>query len=66
METAAGITSNLLGEHVEGTTNAMSMICLTEMSAVSKDMDTYTRRVPLGVCARYVMHPRLCLAILTS
>ncbi|KZP10557.1 Methylmalonate-semialdehyde dehydrogenase [Athelia psychrophila] len=35
VETAAGITSNLLGDHME----------------VSKDMDTYTRRVPLGVCA---------------
>jgi malonate-semialdehyde dehydrogenase (acetylating)/methylmalonate-semialdehyde dehydrogenase len=35
VETAISITSNLLGDHIE----------------VSKDMDTYTRRVPLGVCA---------------
>ncbi|KAJ7596880.1 methylmalonate-semialdehyde dehydrogenase [Mycena floridula] len=35
VETAAGITSTLLGENIE----------------VSKDMDTYTRRLPLGVCA---------------
>ncbi|PAV22269.1 Methylmalonate-semialdehyde dehydrogenase [Pyrrhoderma noxium] len=35
VETACGITSTLLGEKIE----------------VSKDMDTETRRVPLGVCA---------------
>ncbi|KIJ23593.1 hypothetical protein M422DRAFT_195746 [Sphaerobolus stellatus SS14] len=35
VETAAGITSTLIGEKLE----------------VSKDMDTYTRRLPLGVCA---------------
>jgi len=35
VETAAGITSNLIGDKIE----------------VSKDMDTYVRRVPLGVCA---------------
>ncbi|KAF5312701.1 hypothetical protein D9619_002872 [Psilocybe cf. subviscida] len=35
VETAAGITSTLLGDKLE----------------VSRDMDTYIRRVPLGVCA---------------
>ncbi|KAF8973544.1 methylmalonate-semialdehyde dehydrogenase [Flammula alnicola] len=35
VETAAGITSTLLGDKLE----------------VSKDMDTYVRRAPLGVCA---------------
>jgi len=35
VETAAGITSTLLGDKIE----------------VSKDMDTETRRLPLGVCA---------------
>ncbi|KAF9029268.1 methylmalonate-semialdehyde dehydrogenase [Hymenopellis radicata] len=35
VETATGITSTLLGEKIE----------------VSKDMDTYVRKVPLGVCA---------------
>ncbi|KAF8577890.1 Methylmalonate-semialdehyde dehydrogenase [Ramaria rubella] len=35
VETAAGITSTLMGDKLE----------------VSKDMDTETRRVPLGVCA---------------
>ena len=40
VETACGITSTLLGEKIE----------------VSKDMDTETRRVPLGVCARYVFY----------
>ncbi|KAF8530975.1 Aldehyde/histidinol dehydrogenase [Gautieria morchelliformis] len=35
VETAAGITSTLIGEKLE----------------VSKDMDTETRRLPLGVCA---------------
>ncbi|KAG8951755.1 hypothetical protein FRC03_012395 [Tulasnella sp. 419] len=35
VETACGIAGNLMGEKLE----------------VSKDMDTYTRRVPLGVCA---------------
>lgn len=38
VETACGISGNLLGDKLE----------------VSKDMDTYTRRVPLGVCARLV------------
>ncbi|KAG8897809.1 hypothetical protein FRB99_007912 [Tulasnella sp. 403] len=38
VETACGIAGNLMGEKLE----------------VSKDMDTYTRRVPLGVCARFV------------
>lgn len=36
VESACAITSNLLGEKLE----------------VSKDMDTETRRLPLGVCAR--------------
>ena len=40
VETACGITSTLLGEKIE----------------VSKDMDTETRRVPLGVCARFVFY----------
>jgi malonate-semialdehyde dehydrogenase (acetylating)/methylmalonate-semialdehyde dehydrogenase len=35
VETAIGVTSNLLGDHIE----------------VSKDMDTHTRKIPLGVCA---------------
>jgi len=35
VETAAGITSTLMGDKIE----------------VSKDMDTYSRRIPLGVCA---------------
>jgi len=35
VETACGIAGNMLGDKLE----------------VSKDMDTYTRRVPLGVCA---------------
>ncbi|KAG9014720.1 hypothetical protein FRB94_010567 [Tulasnella sp. JGI-2019a] len=35
VETACGIAGNLVGDKLE----------------VSKDMDTYTRRVPLGVCA---------------
>ena len=35
VETACGITSTLLGDKLE----------------VSKDMDTETRRLPLGVCA---------------
>lgn len=36
VETACGIATNLMGEKIE----------------VSKDMDTETRRLPLGVCAR--------------
>lgn len=40
VETACAITSTLLGEKIE----------------VSKDMDTETRRLPLGVCARHVLH----------
>jgi acyl-CoA reductase-like NAD-dependent aldehyde dehydrogenase len=38
VETACGAASALLGEKIE----------------VSKDMDTETRRLPLGVCARLV------------
>lgn len=38
VETACGIAGNMIGDKLE----------------VSKDMDTYTRRVPLGVCARSV------------
>ncbi len=37
VESACGISSNLLGEKIE----------------VSRDIDTETRRLPLGVCARY-------------
>ena len=37
VETACGIAANLMGDKLE----------------VSRDMDTYTRRVPLGVCARF-------------
>lgn len=36
VETACGIAGNMTGDKLE----------------VSKDMDTYSRRVPLGVCAR--------------
>lgn len=39
VETACGAASALLGEKIE----------------VSKDMDTETRRLPLGVCARLVL-----------
>lgn len=35
MESATAITSNLLGDKLQ----------------VANDMDTYSRRVPLGVCA---------------
>lgn len=48
VETACAITSTLLGEKME----------------VSKDMDTETRRLPLGVCARhaiYLQHPQNCI-----
>jgi malonate-semialdehyde dehydrogenase (acetylating) / methylmalonate-semialdehyde dehydrogenase len=38
VETATGIPTALLGNHIE----------------VTKDMDTSTRRLPLGVCARYM------------
>jgi len=38
VETACGAATALLGEKIE----------------VSKDMDTETRRLPLGVCARLV------------
>ena len=47
VESACGIAGNLLGDKLE----------------VSKDMDTYTRRVPLGVCARCV---NCCLSIVNS
>ena len=38
VESACAVTSLLLGEKIE----------------VSRDMDTETRRLPLGVCARWV------------
>ena len=40
VETACGAATALMGEKIE----------------VSKDMDTETRRLPLGVCARLVPH----------
>lgn len=47
VETACGITSTLLGDKIE----------------VSKDMDTETRRLPLGVCARSELRLRSLLSL---
>ncbi|KAF8523555.1 Aldehyde/histidinol dehydrogenase, partial [Hysterangium stoloniferum] len=41
VETATGITSTLMGDKID----------------VSRDMDTYSRRIPLGVCG--IIHPSL-------
>ena len=46
VETACGAATALLGEKIE----------------VSKDMDTETRRLPLGVCARLVRRQSLISA----
>ena len=46
-----------MGDKLEGADIVMvvpSDCTLTGLSAVSKDMDTETRRLPLGVCARYI------------
>lgn len=53
METATAVSTTLLGDKLEG---ASTFICsfvnsILYPSPVSKDMDTYVRRVPLGVCA---------------
>lgn len=53
METATAVSTTLLGDKLEGVS---TLICLFVnfilcLSPVSKDMDTYVRRVPLGVCA---------------
>lgn len=52
VETAAGITSTLLGEKIEGPFS-FSLCCyfILHVVTVSKDMDTEVRKVPLGVCA---------------
>lgn len=54
VESASGIPTALLGDHIEGTyTNTGSTIQpRTHIVLVSKDMDTSVRRLPLGVCAR--------------
>jgi len=54
VETAAGITSTLMGDKIEGIYQVLLSIVLIATnthSIVSKDMDTEVRRVPLGVCA---------------
>ena len=53
VEAAAGITSTLMGDKIEGICHVFPLISLieTNTSTVSKDMDTEVRRVPLGVCA---------------
>lgn len=50
VETAIGITSNLLGDKLEGQSDTIFFISLN-LSSVSRDMDTYTHKRPLGVCA---------------
>ena len=54
VETAAGITSTLMGDKIEGICHAslsIGLIAANTLLIVSKDMDTEVRRVPLGVCA---------------
>ena len=51
VETAAGITSTLMGDKIEGAFLAISLIATHTLPIVSKNMDTEVRRVPLGVCA---------------
>lgn len=54
VETAAGITSTLMGDKIEGICHAslsIGLIVTDTLPIVSKDMDTEVRRVPLGVCA---------------
>ena len=54
VETAAGITSTLMGDKIEGICHAsllIGLIATNTLPIVSKDMDTEVRRVPLGVCA---------------
>jgi malonate-semialdehyde dehydrogenase (acetylating) / methylmalonate-semialdehyde dehydrogenase len=54
VETAAGITSTLMGDKIEGICRAslsIDLIAPKTLPIVSKDMDTEVRRVPLGVCA---------------
>lgn len=51
VETAAGITSALMGDKIEGICHALFLIATNPFHTVSKDMDTEVRRLPLGVCA---------------
>ena len=50
VESACAVTSLLLGEKIE----------------VSRDMDTETRRLPLGVCARWVSSAAVQAFMLTE
>jgi len=53
VETAAAITTSLLGDKLEGklSSSILARDSPVPCSTVSKDMDTYVRKVPLGVCA---------------
>jgi malonate-semialdehyde dehydrogenase (acetylating)/methylmalonate-semialdehyde dehydrogenase len=58
VETAIGITSNIVGEKLEGMCVAWLVSHGAHVTVVSKDMDTEVRKLPLGVCARSVLkHP---------
>lgn len=54
VETATGIPTSLLGSNIEGIIILrVELLHLLRHLSVTKDMDTSTRRLPLGVCARY-------------
>jgi hypothetical protein len=52
VESACAIPTSLMGSKLEGTPSTSCVWVILTSFLVSKDMDTYTRRLPLGVCAR--------------
>lgn len=55
VETAIAVTSNIVGEKLEGMCAALLYGHSVHVTIVSKDMDTEVRKLPLGVCARFVL-----------
>jgi hypothetical protein len=52
VESACAIPTSLMGSKLEGMPFTSCVWVILTSFSVSKDMDTYTRRLPLGVCAR--------------
>jgi hypothetical protein len=52
VESACAIPTSLMGSKLEGMPSTSCVWVILTSFSVSKDMDTYTRRLPLGVCAR--------------
>lgn len=69
VETAIAATTTLMGDKIEGEcTEFDSPLRPLKTTPVSRDMDTYVRKVPLGVCASIspFNFPAYVHAVLTS